>query len=311
MVIQGGHRPVLLAEAVEALAVQAAGRYVDGTYGRGGHAEAILSGLGGDGRLWVVDRDPEAIASARARYGDDPRVRIRRGNFAELGPILAEDGAPPVDGILLDLGVSSPQLDDAERGFSFTRDGPLDMRMDPETGPSAHDYLATVGERDLVRALRVHGEERFARRIARAIVRAREAGELPATTAALAELVAGAVPRREHHKNPATRTFQALRITVNGERDALAACLDQVCDLLAPGGRLAVISFHSLEDRMVKRFIRGAGEQRDLPPGIPVVPEALRGRLRPVGRAIQADEAARAENPRARSAVLRVAERLP
>lgn len=310
MTAQDEHRPVLLAEAVEALNVRRDGWYVDGTFGRGGHAVALLDRLGADGRLWVLDRDPDAIAAAHDRFGADSRVCIRHASFAELAEILHADGVTGVDGILLDLGVSSPQLEAAGRGFSFRHDGPLDMRMDSSSGETAWQWLARVDERELVRVLRVYGEERFARRIARAVVQAREAGELPETTLGFADLVAAAVPYPDRHKHPATRTFQALRIAVNGELDALRTCLDQVVDLLRTGGRLVVISFHSLEDRMVKRFIRSVGEQRDLPADIPVIPEGLRARMQPVGKAMRPGEGETRGNPRARSAVMRVAERV-
>ncbi|MDN3517406.1 16S rRNA (cytosine(1402)-N(4))-methyltransferase RsmH [Aquisalimonas lutea] len=310
MTAEDEHRPVLLAEAVEALNVRRDGWYVDGTFGRGGHATALLDRLGPDGRLWVLDRDPDAIAAAHERFGADSRVRIRHASFAELTEILHADGATGVDGILLDLGVSSPQLEAAGRGFSFRHDGPLDMRMDSSSGETAWQWLARVDERELVRVLRVYGEERFARRIARAVVRAREAGELPETTLGFADLVAAAVPYPDRHKHPATRTFQALRIAVNGELDALRSGLDQVVELLRTGGRLVVISFHSLEDRMVKRFIRSVGEQRDLPADIPVIPEGLRARMQPVGKAMRPGEGETRGNPRARSAVMRVAERV-
>lgn len=310
MTAEDEHRPVLLAEAVEALNVRRDGWYVDGTFGRGGHAAALLNRLGPDGRLWVIDRDPDAIAAARHRFGADSRVRVRHASFAALAEILHADGVTGVDGILLDLGVSSPQLEEGGRGFSFRQDGPLDMRMDSSSGETAWQWLARVDERELVRVLRVYGEERFARRIARAVVRAREAGELPQATLGFADLVAAAVPYPDRHKHPATRTFQALRIAVNGELDALRSCLDQVVELLCTGGRLVVISFHSLEDRMVKRFIRSVGEQRDLPADIPVIPEGLRARMQPVGKALRPGEAETAGNPRARSAVMRVAERV-
>ncbi|MCC5859192.1 MAG: 16S rRNA (cytosine(1402)-N(4))-methyltransferase RsmH [Ectothiorhodospiraceae bacterium] len=303
---------MLLAEVLEGLNVRADGFYIDGTFGRGGHAAAIRERLGPEGRLWLVDRDPQAEAVAREHFGQDPRCRFFRGSFAELGDWLRDSGLEGrVDGVLLDLGVSSPQLDHAERGFSFLRDGPLDMRMDPESGRSAVEWLQNVAEDELARVLRVYGEERYARRIARRLVWAREQGELPQTTVALAALVADAVPVPERHKHPATRTFQAIRIAVNGELEALERFLDGVCDWLAPGGRLAVISFHSLEDRMVKRFIRRAAGVRDLPPEIPVIPEGLRPRMRPVGRAVRAGEEEVRNNPRARSAMLRLAEKLP
>ncbi len=305
------HRPVLLAEALEGLNVRSDGFYIDGTFGRGGHASAVLERLGPEGRLWLVDRDPEAEAEAITRFGGDARCTFFRGSFADVDGWLREAGLEGrVDGILLDLGVSSPQLDRAERGFSFLRDGPLDMRMDPDAGVPASEWLQRVDERELARVLRVYGEERFARRIARAVVRAREQGVAPGTTRELAALIASAVPAKERHKHPATRSFQAIRIAVNGELDALERFLDRVYDWLAPGGRLVVISFHSLEDRMVKRFIRDAAGRRDLPPEIPVIPEGLRPRMRAIGKAVRASEQERELNPRSRSAVLRIAERL-
>lgn len=309
---QDAHRPVLLDEALAALAIRPEGLYVDGTFGRGGHAAGILGQLGAEGRLWLVDRDPEAIAVARARYGDDPRCHIAHCRFDELPARLEAAGLlHRVDGLLLDLGVSSPQLDSAERGFSFMREGPLDMRMDISRGLTAREWLAQADERTLARVLREYGEERHSRRIARALIRARDEEGLPETTAALARLIAEVVPGRpEPGKHPATRSFQALRIAINGELEALDALLERVCDLLAPGGRLVVISFHSLEDRRVKRYIRQQSTVGDLPPSVPVVPEALQPRLRPVGRAVRPGEAERAVNPRARSAVMRVAERL-
>lgn len=304
------HVPVLREEVLEALAVRADGRYLDATYGRGGHAEAIAGRLGPAGRLVVMDRDPAAVEAAGARYGRDARVRIIRGNFAEMEALTAqEERGAGFDGILLDLGVSSPQLDDPARGFSFRADGPLDMRMDPTRGVSAAEWLATVDEGRLAEVIRRHGEERHARRIARAIVRARAEAPID-RTGRLAEIVAAAVPGREPGKHPATRTFQAIRIEINGELDALDAALGQALELLAPGGRLCVISFHSLEDRRVKRFMRGHAREAEAWRGLPEMPAHARPRLRLVGRAIHPGAAEVAANPRARSAVLRVAERL-
>ena len=304
------HAPVLLAEALEALAVHAAGSYLDATLGRGGHSAAILGRLGEAGRLLAVDRDPESIRAGERRFIGDPRVSIVRGNFAELGRIAAQAGfGAGFDGILLDIGVSSPQLDDPARGFSFMRDGPLDMRMDPDSGRSAADWLAMVSERDLVRVLRDYGEERHAKRIAAALVRARAEAPI-GTTGRLAELIAAAVPGREPGKHPATRSFQAIRIFINDELGALDAALEQSLALLKPAGRLCVISFHSLEDRRVKRFIRRHSEEAEPWRGLPDVPAHARPLLRPVGKAGHASDAEIAANPRARSAVLRVAERL-
>ncbi|KGI77063.1 16S rRNA (cytosine(1402)-N(4))-methyltransferase RsmH [Oleiagrimonas soli] len=305
---QSMHIPVMLEEALEGLAVKASGRYLDGTFGRGGHARAILERLGPDGSLLLMDRDPQAIAAAEATFAGDARVTIRRGNFAELAQWPAtEDG---LDGILLDIGVSSPQLDEAERGFSFMADAPLDMRMDPDSGESAAAFLAQAEEKDIADVLWRFGEERFSRRIARAIVAQRE--EQPIRrTGELAQLLERLLGRREKGKHPATRTFQALRIRVNGELDALEQGLEGALARLKPGGRLVVISFHSLEDRVVKQFIRSqsgirpAG-RRNLPP-----PDAPPAMLRAVGKAHFPSAAELDANPRARSAVLRVAERLP
>jgi len=299
---------VLLEETLEALAVKGDGFYVDATYGRGGHAEAVLARLGDRGTLLVIDRDPEAVACAREHIGRDPRVTVVHADFAALDTALEAAGRQP-DGILLDLGVSSPQLDTPGRGFSFQRQGPLDMRMDPGTGQSAAEWLAEVDERELAMVIARFGEERFARRIARAIVTARSAQPIE-TTADLARLVAAAVPRWEPGKNPATRTFQALRIQINDELGQLERVLPVAVAALAPGGRLAVISFHSLEDRMVKRFLRDQSRDDPAWAGLPVVPEAARARLRLVGRAVFPGEEEVRRNPRARSAVLRAAERI-
>ncbi|HWP94825.1 MAG TPA: 16S rRNA (cytosine(1402)-N(4))-methyltransferase RsmH [Gammaproteobacteria bacterium] len=304
------HRPVLLDEAVQALALRPDGTYVDGTYGRGGHSGAILARLGGQGRLIAFDKDPEAVAHARQTFGADPRFSIERGSFTMLERVIDREGLRGmVHGILLDLGVSSPQLESSDRGFSFARSGPLDMRMDPASGESAAQWLARASEREIETVLREYGEERYARRVARAVVAAR-AREPITDTARLATIVAEAVPTRERGQHPATRTFQALRIRVNNELDELAECLAQCVRVLAAGGRLAVISFHSLEDRIVKHFMRGesqpAAGPRNLPP-----PPARAPTLRLVGRAIRPGAEEVARNPRARSAILRVAERLP
>ncbi|MEM9301185.1 MAG: 16S rRNA (cytosine(1402)-N(4))-methyltransferase RsmH [Pseudomonadota bacterium] len=302
------HRPVLLEEAVAGLAIRPDGRYVDGTYGRGGHASRILEALGPDGRLLAIDRDPTAIAAARERWAGEPRFAIFRGNFSELRAAVAEAGWSGVDGLLLDLGVSSPQLDTAERGFSFQADGPLDMRMDTTRGETAAEWLAAVSGETLERVLRDYGEERYARRIVRAILAAREEEPIT-TTGRLATLVAAAVPTREVGKHPATRTFQAIRIAVNDELGAVESALAAALDVLRPGGRLSVISFHSLEDRIVKRFIR---DQSSRPAGnrrLPVPVETAAPRLARIGKAIKPTREECEANPRARSAVLRLAER--
>ena len=304
------HRPVLLAEVLKGLCIQPGGVYVDGTFGRGGHAGAILQELGPEGRLLAIDRDPDAVQSAELQYGADPRFEIEQGTFAMLGQVVAERQLQGrVDGLLLDLGVSSPQLDDAARGFSFSDDGPLDMRMDPGAGQSAAQWLAEAGEQAIVDVLKVYGEERFARRIARKIVETRKEQTIQ-TTRQLAELVADAVPVRERNKHPATRTFQAIRIYINRELEELESVLAQVPDVLAVRGRLAVISFHSLEDRIVKRFIRREYQGEQLPPDLPVAAPLHRPRLKPLGKAIRPGRDELEHNPRARSAVLRLAERL-
>jgi 16S rRNA (cytosine1402-N4)-methyltransferase len=300
------HIPVLYAQTLEGLRVLRDGRYLDGTFGRGGHARGVLQQLGPQGRLLLMDKDPEAIAVAEAEFGSDPRVQIRRGSFAALGDWAETEAG--LDGVLFDLGVSSPQIDEARRGFSFQGDGPLDMRMDPETGESAAAWLARAEEREIADVLWAWGEERMSRRIAHAIV-ARRAESPLATTAELADLVAATIGRREPGKHPATRTFQALRIHVNRELEDLDTGLAAAYARLRPGGRLATISFHSLEDRAVKRFIAGharppAGNRR-LP-----APTEFKPTLRAIGDAILPDETETARNPRARSAVLRIAERL-
>ncbi len=304
------HTPVLLDEVLAGLAVRPDGRYCDATFGRGGHTAAILGALGPAGRLVAIDRDPEAIRAGRQRFAAEARLTLVQGSFGSLEERVRAAGFErELDGVLLDLGVSSPQLDEAARGFSFMQDGPLDMRMDNESGQSAAQWLAKAGEREIADVIRGLGEERFARRIARTIVATR--AEAPITrTAALAALVAEAVPTREPGKHPATRTFQAIRIHVNGELDALESALPQAVRLLAPGGRLCVISFHSLEDRIVKRFIRREEQGDPVYAGLPNVPVHARPRLKRVGGAVMAGEAEVRANPRARSAVLRVAERL-
>jgi 16S rRNA (cytosine1402-N4)-methyltransferase len=308
------HRPVLLEEALAALALPEGamrdGIFVDATFGRGGHSRAILERLGPGGRLIALDRDPDAVKAARAI--SDPRFSITHAPFSELSRVLDAQlsgaGFGLVQGVLADLGVSSPQLEDAARGFSFRRDGPLDMRMDPSRGVSAADWLATATEKQIREAIGGYGEERFAKQVAKAIVAAR-AREPLLRTEQLAAVVAAAVPTRESGQDPATRTFQALRILVNRELEEVALMLPQALERLAAGGRLAVISFHSLEDRLVKRFLRACSADtlpRDLPIRARDLPQAP---LRIVGKARRASAAEIAANPRARSATLRVAER--
>lgn len=303
------HAPVMLEEVIDALAIKPQGAYIDGTFGRGGHSDAILSRLGPQGRLLIIDRDPTAVAHARDRFGADQRVSIVQGRFGDMDVFCRRLGlAGAVDGILLDLGVSSPQLDDAQRGFSFRRSGPLDMRMDPSAGESAAQWLARAEEQEIAAVLRDYGEEKFSGRIARAIV-VQRAQQPVQTTGELAELIARAVPTRERTKDPATRSFQAIRIFINRELDELQKALAGVVDLLAPGGRLVVLSFHSLEDRIVKRFMREAERGPQLPRWIPLPAAAYAPPLRRVGKSRRAGEAETRANPRARSAVLRIAER--
>lgn len=302
------HTTVLLEEAVASLVADPAGFYVDGTFGRGGHSARILQQLDSAGRLMAIDKDPSAIAHAQALFADEPRFQIRHGSFAQLEQFVDEAGMRgQVAGVLLDLGVSSPQLDDPERGFSFLNEGPLDMRMDTSSGESAAQWINRAEEREIADVLYNYGEERFSRRMARAIVEARAQAPIT-TTARLAEIVSAANPRWEKGKHPATRAFQGIRIHINRELEDIEQVLDQALEVLAIGGRLVVISFHSLEDRLVKRFIRKhvKGDEH-LPPGIPVSEEMLRQRLTSVGKAIKASVAEVDANPRARSAVMRVA----
>ena len=304
------HKTVLLDEAVNGLNIRGDGIYIDGTFGRGGHSRLILSQLGPDGQLLAIDRDPQAIQAAQSIT--DPRFTIVHGPFSELSHYVRERGLEgKIDGILLDLGVSSPQLDDPERGFSFMRDGPLDMRMDPSRGLSAAEWLQKADAEDIAWVLKTFGEERFAKRIARAIVERNR--ELPMTrTKELAELIAAATPIRDKHKHPATRSFQAIRIYINSELEEIERALDGALEVLAPGGRLSVISFHSLEDRIVKRFMRQHSRGPQVPAGLPMTEQQLSelgGRSLKVGGKMMPSEPEVAENPRARSSVLRFAER--
>jgi 16S rRNA (cytosine1402-N4)-methyltransferase len=301
-----GHRPVLYGEVMDGLAVQADGTYLDGTFGRGGHARGVLDKLGPGGRLLVMDKDPEAIAVAERMFGGDPRVAIFRGSFAQLAQWDAT--AAGLDGVLFDLGVSSPQLDVAERGFSFGKDGPLDMRMDPDSGESAAQWLARADDREIADVLFLYGEERQSRRIARAIVAARAQQPIE-RTGQLADLIASVMPRGDSKIHPATRSFQAIRIFINRELADLETGLDAALARLKPGGRLAVISFHSLEDRIVKQFIARHAKAPPTNRRMPVV-QAFVPTLRAIGAARKAGEAELTANPRARSAVLRVAEKL-
>lgn len=302
-----GHVTVLLEEAVAALNIRPDGVYVDATFGRGGHSRAILARLGAQGRLIALDRDPAAVAAAQAL--DDGRFSIVHAQFSALVAGVRGLDVEEVDGVLFDFGVSSPQLDEAARGFSFRFDAPLDMRMDTSRGMTAAQWLNQAAEEEIAHVVRDYGEERFARQVARAIVKARAVTPL-ATTWQLSSICAGAVRTRERGQDPATRTFQAVRIFINRELEEIEEALPQAVSLLKPGGRLVVISFHSLEDRMVKRFMREETEGEQLPPEIPVPASALRqGRLRLVGKAVRPAPAESDANPRARSAVMRVAER--
>ena len=300
------HQSVLLEEAIAALMVSADGAYVDGTFGRGGHSARILDALSPLGTLLALDQDPAAAEAAHALGEADARFRFQAGNFKSLNRHVAPAS---LQGVLLDLGVSSPQLDDPERGFSFMADGPLDMRMDPSQGQSAQAWLASVDEGELARVLKDLGEERFAKRIANAIVKSREEAAIT-RTGQLAEIVSAANPKWEAHKHPATRAFQAIRLHVNGELEALKEVLAAAVEALAPGGRLVVISFHSLEDRIVKRFIREGVRGQQLPPGVPVQFEAQGVSLKSIGRAVKPTSDEVAANPRARSAIMRIAERV-
>jgi len=308
---RAGHLPVLYDEVMEGLAVRSDGTYLDGTFGRGGHARGVLQELGPGGRLLLMDKDPEAIATAEREFGGDPRVAIRRGSFADLAAWDATAGG--LDGVLLDLGVSSPQLDVAERGFSFGKDGPLDMRMDPDAGESAAQWLVRADEQEIADVLWRYGEERQSRRIARAIVAARAQAPIE-RTAQLAEVIAAAMPRGKtgsdrNRIHPATRSFQGIRIFINRELADLEAGLVAAMERLKAGGRLVVISFHSLEDRIVKQFIAARAKAPPTDRRRPE-PEAFVPTLRAIGGARKAGERELAGNPRARSAVLRVAERL-
>ncbi|KNC14192.1 16S rRNA (cytosine(1402)-N(4))-methyltransferase RsmH [Pantoea sp. BIGb0393] len=304
------HTTVLLDEAVNGLNIREDGIYIDGTFGRGGHSRLILSQLGEKGQLIAIDRDPQAIAAAAEI--NDPRFSIVHGPFSALAEYVEERGLTgQIDGVLLDLGVSSPQLDDAERGFSFMRDGPLDMRMDPTRGQSAAEWLMSAEEADIAFVIKTYGEERFGKRIARAIVERNR--EQPMTrTKELATVIAAAMPVKDKFKHPATRTFQAIRIWINSELEEIDTALKGALSVLAPGGRLSIISFHSLEDRLVKRFMRDQSRGPQVPAGIPMTEsqlKALGGReLKTLGKLIPG-EAEVNENPRARSSVLRIAER--
>ena len=303
------HIPVLKREALTALNIQSSGSYIDATLGRAGHARAIAEQLSQQGSLLCLDRDPRAIELGQQIFADDARVQIVQGEFASMRQLISEfTQVEKVDGILMDLGVSSPQLDQAERGFSFMRDGELDMRMDPTQGESAAQWLARVEEPDLVKVLFELGEEKFARRIANAIVLTRTESKIE-TTLQLASIIENNIPKKDKHKHPATRTFQAIRLYINQELRQISEALPQAVELLNQGGRLAVISFHSLEDRIVKRFMRSLSTPNLPPKNIPVSADAYKTPLKLIGRAIKPSRAEIDANPRARSSVLRIAER--
>jgi len=304
------HQSVLLAEVLDNLAINPNGVYVDATFGRGGHAEAILNQLSPTGRLLAMDKDPEAIAYACQHFSSDPRFMIQHGSFADLEKFVAEQNLTgKIDGILFDLGVSSPQLDDPNRGFSFMRAGKLDMRMDDSKGVNAQEWIAHVSETELARVLFEYGEERYSRRIASAIVAARVAKPIT-TTDELAEIIKQAHPAWQKGKHPATRSFQAIRIAINHELSDLELGLKQSLEVLAVGGRLLVISFHSLEDRLVKQFMQQQERGNEFPAGLPVKHSSIQSRLKRLGRSIKASAKEIAMNPRARSAILRIGEKL-
>jgi 16S rRNA (cytosine1402-N4)-methyltransferase len=304
------HTPVLAPEAVAGLALEAGGYYVDATFGRGGHTALILQALGPEGRVLALDRDPQAIAAGRRRFADEVRLTLEHASFADLATLVpAHAHEHHCRGVLFDLGVSSPQLEDPSRGFSFRADGPLDMRMDPTHGEPVSAWLARASVDEIRQVIATFGEERFARRVAQAIVAARREQRL-SSTGALAAVVAGAVRTREPGKHPATRTFQALRMFINDELGQLERGLAAAVGVLAPGGRLAVITFHSLEDRAVKRFMQRESQPDPALRRLAVLPPKARPRLKLIGRKIRAGEAELTRNPRSRSALLRVAERL-
>ena len=307
---QSEHDTVLLKEAVESLLTDPEGFYVDATFGRGGHSKQILRGMSRGGRLLAIDKDQQAVASGILQFGEDTRFAIEQGSFAKLQGFLEDRHMMgKLSGILLDLGVCSTQLDQPMRGFSFTKDGPLDMRMEQGVGPTAADWVNSASDREIARVLKDYGEERFAKRMARAIVNART--ETPIrTTARLAKIISDANPAWEKGKNPATRAFQAIRIVINNELKDLEAVLKQSLEALQVGGRLVVISFHSLEDRLVKRFIQYHEKGDELPVGVPVTEDRLNRRLRRIGKAVKPGHHEISTNPRARSAVMRVAEKL-
>lgn len=309
MMTTDAHVTVLLNEAVSALITDTAGRYVDGTFGRGGHSRLVLSQLSPDGKLIGIDKDPVAVAIGASLSTEDERFSIEHCSFADIDQVVAKQSWGGAEGILVDLGVSSPQIDDAERGFSFMNDGPLDMRMDSTSGISAAEWIAQVEESELIRVLREYGEERFAKRIAGAIIRERQEAPIE-TTLRLASIVSEANPAWEKHKHPATRAFQAIRIEVNKELADLELFLERASKCLVPGGRLVVISFHSLEDRMVKKAMKALARGDEPPPGVPIFDSQINRSFKVASKAIKPSKSEIEENPRARSAVMRILEKL-
>lgn len=303
------HQSVLLEEALASLNIRPAGTYIDATFGRGGHSLAILQRLNEKGRLIAFDQDPEAVAFAKQQFADEPRLTIEHCNFNQVADVIRQyDLTNKIDGVLMDLGVSSPQLDDAGRGFSFMRSGPLDMRMDTSRGVTAREWLAQVKSADLIRVLKKYGEEKFAKRITAAIIDTRSTREIT-ETGDLAEIISNAIPVKEKHKHPATRSFQAIRIFINEELQAVEQGLKGAASILSKGGRLSVISFHSLEDRIVKRFMRDASSRPKLPAGLPVMEADIEVPYKLVAKPVIAGAEELEKNPRSRSARLRVLER--
>jgi len=304
------HIPVLLDETIDALNINASGIYIDGTFGRGGHSAEIFKKLEGKGKLFVLDKDPQAITTALDSYTQSNNVIIKAGSYTQIQELMLENSVcGEVDGILLDLGVSSPQLDNAERGFSFMKSGFLDMRMDNKHGQSAAQWISQVKEKDLIEVLRVYGEERYAKRIAKAIISARDESKLE-DTAQLAEVIKQAHPNWQKGKHPATKSFQAIRIAINDELAELKQVLEQVVQVLKPGGRIAIISFHSLEDRIVKVFFNKMSKGDDFPPDLPIMETQINRKLKLIGKATKATDEEVSSNVRSRSAILRVAEKL-
>jgi len=304
-----GHLTVLKQEAVDALVTNPDGVFVDCTYGRGGHTQMILERISADGKVLAIDKDLAAIEDAARRFKDEPRLEVVHGSFRHLAGMIAKRDLGPVDGVLIDLGVSSPQLDEAERGFSFMQDGPLDMRMDQSQGQTAAEWLNRAKASDIAYVIRRFGEEKFARRIAMRIVDAREEAPLQ-TTGDLVKIVEAAVPTREHKKHPATRTFQAIRIFINDELQDLEDCLDEILPTLAPGGRLVVISFHSLEDRIVKRFMRNQARGELFPSRLPIRDADIVRHLKIIGKPVKPGDAEVSANRRSRSSIMRIGEKL-